>query len=95
MYVLQASHEEPVQSAGVELVREVPLDPLTPLPLQPLASFALNAAPIAKHRSLLRRFPIPVARPAIRLGNVKIVLPFRQVQPSHRYCDIPCPPQLL
>src|SRR5437870_2230621 len=33
VHVLKASHEEPIQSAGVELMREVPLDPLSPLPL--------------------------------------------------------------
>ena len=71
MYVFKASHVEPVQSAGVELVREVPLDPLAPLPLQPLAACALNTPPITMHRLLLRRFAVPVARPAIRLGNVR------------------------
>jgi hypothetical protein len=69
VHVLKASHVEPVQSAGVELMREVPLDPLAPLPPQPLASFALNAPPIAMHRLLLRLFAVPVARPAITLVN--------------------------
>src|ERR1039457_6474600 len=71
MHVLNPSDVEPVQSAGVELMREVPLDPLAPLPLQPLASLALHAPPIAMHRLLLRLFAVPVARPAIRLGNVR------------------------
>ena len=43
VHVLQASHIEPVQSAGVKLMREVPFDPLSPLPLQPLSAIAFNA----------------------------------------------------
>jgi hypothetical protein len=47
VHVFKAAHVEPVQSAGVELMREVPLDPLAPLPLQPFASCTLNSPPIA------------------------------------------------
>src|SRR6266550_5591116 len=61
VHVLKASHIEPVQSAGVELMREVPLDPLAPLALHPLAAFALNAPPIAIHRCFLRCLALPVA----------------------------------
>lgn len=43
--------------AGIKLMREAPFDPLSPLPLQPLATIAPN--PIGVHRFLLRRFARP------------------------------------
>ena len=49
---------------------EVPLDPLSPVPLQTLAAIALNPPPVAAYRSLLRRFAELVPRAAIGLGNV-------------------------
>src|SRR6202795_3945451 len=70
VHILKVSHVKSIESAAVELMREVPLDPLAPLPLQPLTSFALNAPPIAVHRFLLRLFAIPVAGSTIGLGNV-------------------------
>jgi hypothetical protein len=78
VHVLKASHVEPIEPAAVELMREVPLDPLASLPLQPLATFALNASPIAVYRFLLRLFAIPVAGSTIRLGNVSSYFQFRQ-----------------
>src|SRR5712691_1065721 len=76
-------------------MREVPLDPLAPLPLQPLATFALNAAPIAVHRFLLRLFAIPVAGSTIWLGNVSSH--FHLGQSHHHIVAVIalCPPPLL
>ena len=71
MHVLQAPHIEPVQSAGIKLMREVPFDPLSPLPLQPLAAIALNASPIGVDRCLLRRFAVLVALATIRLRYIR------------------------
>ena len=71
MHVLQASHIEPVQSAGIKLMREVPFDPLSPLPLQPLAAFPLNAPPIGVDRCLLRRFAFPLALATIGLRDIR------------------------
>src|SRR6202044_1671077 len=70
VHVLQASHIEPVQSAGIKLMREVPFDPLAPLPLQPLAAFSLNTSPIGVDRCLLRRFAVPVALATIGLRDI-------------------------
>jgi hypothetical protein len=69
--VLQASHIEPVQSSGSKLMREVPFDPLSPLPLQPLAAVALNAPPIGVDRCLLRRFAALVALATIGLRDIR------------------------
>ena len=63
VHVLYASDIEPVHAAGIELMREVPFDPFSALPLQPLATFALNAPPVGIDRCLLRLFAVPVARP--------------------------------
>src|SRR5580658_11390384 len=81
VHVLKASHVKTIQSAAVELMCEVPLDPLASLPLQPLATFALNAPPIAVHRFLLGLFAIPVAGSAIWLGYVSSH--FDPVQSNH------------
>ena len=51
-------------------MREVAFDPFPTLPLHALAAITLNAPAVAVHRRLRRRFAIPVARPAIGLGNV-------------------------
>src|SRR5215467_5476883 len=40
MDILDAPDVKPVHAAGIELMREVPFDLLTPLPLHPLASLA-------------------------------------------------------
>ena len=71
VHVLKASHIEPVQSAGIKLMREVPFDPLSPLPLQPLAPIPLNAPPIGVDRCLLRRFAVLVALATIRLRYIR------------------------
>ena len=71
VHVLLASHIEPVQSSGIKLMREVPFDPLSPLPLQPLAAIALNAPPIGVDRCLLRRFAVPVALATIGLRDIR------------------------
>src|SRR5437660_3239207 len=52
VHVLSAAHPQPIHASGVELVREVPLDPLSPLPLQLLAAIALNPPAIAIYRRL-------------------------------------------
>src|SRR3954454_24665995 len=70
MHVLSTSHIKPVQSAGVELMCEVPLDAFASLPLQPLAPVALNPPPVGVYRRLFRLFPFPVAWPTIWLGYV-------------------------
>jgi hypothetical protein len=71
VHILNASYVQPVQSAGIKLVREVPFDPLSPLPLQPLSAIALNAPPVAVDRCLLRRFAVPVTRATIRLRDIR------------------------
>ena len=70
MHVLTPSHVEPVQTACIELMREVAFKPFAPLPLHPLATLAMNTAPIIVYRFLLRLFAVPVAGSTIRLGNV-------------------------
>src|SRR5688572_31037463 len=42
-HILLASNVQPVQSAGIKLMREVPLDPFSPPALQPLASIPLRS----------------------------------------------------
>src|SRR5665213_4214266 len=71
VHVLKASHVEPVQTTRIELMREVPLDPLAPLALQSLAPVALNTPPVAVYRFLLCLFTIPVAWSTIRVGTVR------------------------
>ena len=71
VHILQASHIEPVQSSGIELMREVPFDPFSPLLLQPLAAIALNAPPIGIDRCLLGRFAVPVALATIGLRDIR------------------------
>ena len=68
--VLCASDIEPVHAAGIELMREVPFDPFSALPLQSLATFALDAPPVGIHRFLLRLFTFLVARTPFRFGDV-------------------------
>src|SRR5450432_1283484 len=50
VHVLKASHIEPVQSAGIKLMREVPFDPLSPLPLQALAARGYKLNCVNGHR---------------------------------------------
>src|SRR5215472_8691451 len=78
--VLLASYIQPVQSASIELMGEVPLDPLSPLPLQTLAAIALNPPPVAVNRSLFRRLAEPVPRAPIGLGNVSSHFQFVQTK---------------
>src|SRR5215469_16156049 len=70
VHVFLASYVQPVQSAGIELMREVPLDPFSTLPLQTPATIPMNPPPITVHRCLLRRLAIPVAGATIRLRDV-------------------------
>src|ERR1700682_3456920 len=70
VHVFLASHVQPVQSSGIKLMREVPLDPLSPLPLQTLATITLNPPSIAVDRCPLRRLAIPVARATAGLGYI-------------------------
>src|SRR5579864_825629 len=70
VHVFLASYVQPVQSAGVKLMREVPLDPFPALPLQTLATIPVNPSPIAVHCSLLRRLAIPVTRATIGLSDI-------------------------
>src|SRR3954469_1883166 len=53
MHILDATDVESVHAAGIELMREVPFDSLTPLPLHPLASFSPDAPTVTIHRFLL------------------------------------------
>src|SRR2546427_779571 len=82
VHVLQSPYPQPIQSAGVELMREVPLDPLASLPLQSLATSTCDPPPVAVDGCLLRIFAVPVARSAIRLGHVRPHLQFGQ---SHHH----------
>src|SRR5260370_38272633 len=52
------------------MMSEVPLDPLSPLPLQTLATITLNPPSIAVDRCLLRRLAMPVARATVGLGYI-------------------------
>ena len=70
MYIVAPSHVEPVETSGVELMREVPLDPLTTLPLQSLAAIAPYPTPVVIDSLLLRLSAVPVARPAIGFGDI-------------------------
>src|SRR5262245_23802430 len=74
------------QSAGIKLMCEVPLDPLSSVPLQTLAAIALNTPPVAVYRSLLRRLAEPVPRAAIGLGNVGSH--FQLVQTKHDFVAV-------
>jgi hypothetical protein len=84
--VFLASYIQPVQSAGIKLMCEVPLDPLSPLPLQTLATIPLNASPVAVDRSLLLRLAEPVPRAAIGLGDVGSH--FQLVQTKHDFVAV-------
>src|SRR3982751_716808 len=44
--ITNAPDIEPVHATGIELMREVPFDFLSALPLQPLASFSPDAPPV-------------------------------------------------
>src|SRR6202040_1122397 len=68
--VLRSSDIEPLSAAGIELLREVPFDPLSALPLQPLATFSLDAPTVGVHGFLLRLFALPVASTPLRFGHV-------------------------
>src|ERR1019366_6816806 len=68
--VFFSSYVKPVQSAGIKLMREVPLDPFSPPPLQTLATIPENPTPIAVHGSLLLGLALPVARAAIGFSDI-------------------------
>jgi hypothetical protein len=78
--------DQPAQSAGIKPMCEVPLDPLSPVPLQTLAAIALNPPPVAVYRRLLRRLAEPVLRAAIGLGNVGSQ--FQLVQTKHDFVAV-------
>src|SRR3954451_16844566 len=65
VHIVEPSHVEPVQTPGVELMREVPLDPLTTLPLQSFAAIFPYPTPVVIDGLLLRLSLVPVARAAI------------------------------
>jgi hypothetical protein len=46
MDIIQAPDVKPVHAAGIELMREVTFDLLTPLPLHPFASLSADAPPV-------------------------------------------------
>ena len=62
--VLLAGYVQPVQSAGIKLMGEVPFDPLSPRCRcrLPCPRWRLNPPPVAIDRSLLRRLAEPVPR---------------------------------
>src|SRR4051812_11499295 len=66
VHIVEPSHVEPVQTPGVELMREVPLDPLTTLPLQSFAAIAPYPTPVVIDGLLLRLSLVPVARAIAR-----------------------------
>ena len=70
MDILDAPDVKPVHAAGIELMREVPFDLLTPLPLHPLASLSPDAPPVPIHRFLFGLLAFPVASSPIRFRDV-------------------------
>jgi len=58
--IFETPDVEPVHASRIELMREVTFDFLTPLPLQPLASFSPDASPVAIYRFLCRLLAFPV-----------------------------------
>ena len=95
VHVLKASHVEPVQSAGIKLMREVPLDPLSPVPLQAACRDRPECAADCR-----RPLPSPpLCRPSCaghdRARLYTFALLLQPDQARHRCCDSPCPPLLL
>src|SRR3954451_1490529 len=70
MDILEAPDVKPVHAAGIELMREVPFDLLTTLPLHPLATFSTEAPPVPIHRFLGGLLAFPVAPSPIRFRDV-------------------------
>src|SRR3954468_24679878 len=71
MDILDAPDVKPVHAAGIELMREVAFDLLTPLSLQPLASLSPDAPPVPIHRFLFGLLAFPVAPSPIRFRDVR------------------------
>ena len=46
VHILDSTDIQSVHTSGVELMREIPLDPFSALPLQPSAPLAPNAPPV-------------------------------------------------
>src|SRR5215471_20583795 len=88
MDILDAPDVKPIHAAGVELMREVPFDLLTPLPLHPLASLSPDAPPVPIHRFLFGLFAFPVAPSPIRFRDVSPHSQFAQSN-SNRIAVIP------
>src|SRR5437763_13147967 len=82
MDILKAPDVEPVHAAGIELMREVAFDLLTPLPLHPLASLSSDAPPVPIHRFLFGLLAFPVAPSPIRFRDVS---PHSQFAQSNRH----------
>src|SRR6516164_1334875 len=59
-----------MHASGVELVREVPLDALSSLALQPLAAFTPDAPTVPIYRLLFRRLAFPSALAPLRFRDV-------------------------
>src|SRR5215471_7443117 len=70
MDILDAPDVKPIHAAGIELMREVPFDLLTPLPLHPLASLSPGAPPVPIHRFLFGLLALPAAPSPIRFRDV-------------------------
>src|SRR5215472_18007731 len=77
MHVSPATHIQPLQTSGIELMGKVPLQSLAPLGLQALPPFGSNPSSIPVHRRLLRRARLPVPHAALRLGDVASQSPLR------------------
>src|SRR5438270_11165421 len=81
MDILDAPDVKPIHAAGIELMREVPFDLLTPLPLHPLASPSPDAPPVSIHRFLFGLLAFPLAPSPIRFRDVR---PHSQFAQSNR-----------
>src|SRR3954447_24318836 len=81
MDILDAPDVKPVHAASIELMREVPFDLLTPLPLYPLASLSPDAPPVPIHRFLFGLLAFPLTPSPIRFRNVR---PHSQFAQSNR-----------
>src|SRR3954463_14496348 len=81
MDILDAPDVKPVYAAGIELMREVPFDLLTPLPLHPLASLSPDAPPVPIHRFLFGLLACPLTPSPLRFRDVR---PHSQFAQSNR-----------
>src|SRR5215470_291173 len=71
MDILDSPDVKPVHAARIELMREIPFDLLTPLPLHPLAAISPDPPPVPIHRFLFGPLAFPVAPPPIRFRDVR------------------------